>query len=89
MGFKLKDLGGGIHGENTHTSTSNGGVSQAKQCGDRGSLAVSQEVKQKSNHLRCMYTNAHSLGNNQEELALRAHSEGYDIIGVTETQWAN
>ena len=34
-----------------------------------------------------MYTNARSLGNKQEELELRAHSEGYDIIGVTGTWW--
>ena len=36
-----------------------------------------------------MYTNAHSLGNKQEELELRAQSEGYDIMGVTETWWDN
>ena len=72
MGFKLKDFRGGIRCENAHTCTSNGGVSQAKQCGDKGSLAVSQEVKQKSKHLKCMYTNARSLGNKQEELELRA-----------------
>ena len=36
-----------------------------------------------------MSTNARSLGNKQEELALCAHSEGYDIIGVTETWWDN
>ena len=36
-----------------------------------------------------MYTNARSLGNKQEELELRAQSESYDIIGVTETWWDN
>jgi len=36
-----------------------------------------------------MYTNARSLGNKQEQLELCAHSEIYNVIGITETCWQN
>ncbi|GAB0188677.1 hypothetical protein GRJ2_001333000 [Grus japonensis] len=65
------------------------GISQANQSSDKCSLAASQDVNQKTNHLKCMYTNAHSLGNKQEELELHTQSESYDIIGITETWWDN
>jgi len=53
------------------------------------SLAASQDEKQKSNRLECMYTNACSLGNKQEEMELIILSESYDTIGITETWWDN
>ncbi|KAK4826412.1 hypothetical protein QYF61_008945 [Mycteria americana] len=89
MGFKLKDLGGGVQNGNAHTFATNCGISQANQSSDKCSLDASQDENQKTNHLQCMYTNARSLGNKQEELELYAHSESYDIVGVTETWWDN
>lgn len=37
--------------------------------------------------LKCLYTNAHSMGNKQEELAAVAHMENCDLIAITETWW--
>ena len=37
--------------------------------------------------LKCLYTNAQSMGNKQEELELLIHQNKYDIIGITETWW--
>ena len=35
--------------------------------------------------LKCLYTNAHSIGNNQEELETVAQLGKYDLIAITET----
>ena len=37
--------------------------------------------------LACLYTNARSLGNKQEELILPLSANNYDVIGITETCW--
>ena len=37
--------------------------------------------------LKCIYTNAHSMGNKQEELEAIVHQEGYDIVAITKTWW--
>ncbi|KAK4820817.1 hypothetical protein QYF61_007211 [Mycteria americana] len=37
--------------------------------------------------LKCLYTNAHSMGNKQEELEAIVHQENYDIVAITETWW--
>ncbi|KAF7243602.1 Protein ROOT HAIR DEFECTIVE 3 [Varanus komodoensis] len=37
--------------------------------------------------LRCMYTNARSMGNKQEELEALLGIGGYDVVGITETWW--
>ncbi|KAK4817029.1 hypothetical protein QYF61_026035 [Mycteria americana] len=34
--------------------------------------------------LKCLYVNAHSTGNKQEELEMCARLEGHDLIGITE-----
>ena len=34
-----------------------------------------------------MYTNAHSMGNKQEELEAVMKQENYDVVGITETWW--
>ena len=36
---------------------------------------------------KCLYTNAQSMGNKKEELELLLQTEGYDIVGITETWW--
>ena len=38
-------------------------------------------------HLKCLYTNARSMRNKQEELEALAQSQSYDIIGLSETWW--
>ena len=36
-------------------------------------------------HLKCLYTSAHSMGNEQEESEVCVQLQGYDLIGITET----
>ena len=35
----------------------------------------------------CLYANACSMGNKQEELETCARLQGYDVTGITETWW--
>ena len=35
----------------------------------------------------CLYANARSMGNKQEELETCARLQGYDLIGITEMWW--
>ncbi|KAK4831120.1 hypothetical protein QYF61_015423 [Mycteria americana] len=37
--------------------------------------------------LKCLYANAHSMGNKQEELEAIVHQENYDMVTITETWW--
>ncbi|PKU46846.1 nipped-b-like protein [Limosa lapponica baueri] len=37
--------------------------------------------------LKCIYTNACSMGNKQEELEAVVQQENYDIVTITETWW--
>ena len=37
--------------------------------------------------LKCIYTNAHSVGNKQEELAAIVRQANYDLAAITETWW--
>lgn len=37
--------------------------------------------------LRCLYTNAHSMGNKQEKLEIHAREGDYDLVAITETWW--
>ncbi|KAK4811256.1 hypothetical protein QYF61_022153 [Mycteria americana] len=39
--------------------------------------------------LKCLYTNAHSMGNKQEELEAIVHQENYDMVAITETWWGD
>ena len=38
--------------------------------------------------LKCIYTNAHSMGNKQEELEAVIQQDGYNLVAITET-WDN
>ena len=40
-----------------------------------------------STFLKCLYTNAPSMGNKQEELEVCVQSQGRDLIAITETWW--
>ena len=37
--------------------------------------------------LKCIYTNAHSMGNKQEELEATEHEASYDLVAITKTWW--
>ncbi|KAK4827179.1 hypothetical protein QYF61_015141 [Mycteria americana] len=37
--------------------------------------------------LKCLYTNARSMGNKQEELEAIVHQENYDMVAIMETWW--
>ncbi|PKU49676.1 mitochondrial fission process protein 1 [Limosa lapponica baueri] len=37
--------------------------------------------------LKCIYTNARSMGNKQEQLEAIVQQENYDIVAITETWW--
>jgi len=34
---------------------------------------------------KCVYTNAHSMGNKQEELEAIIQQDSYDLVAITET----
>ena len=38
-------------------------------------------------HLKCLYTNARSMRNEQDELEALISSQSYDVIGISETSW--
>ncbi|KAK4830603.1 hypothetical protein QYF61_012029 [Mycteria americana] len=38
-------------------------------------------------HLKCLYTNARSMGNKKEELEAIVYQENYDMVAITETWW--
>jgi len=40
-----------------------------------------------SSSLKCLYTNACSIGNKQEELEICVRSQGHDLIAIRETWW--
>lgn len=42
-----------------------------------------------SARLKCMFTNAQSMGSKQEELEAIVQQENYDILTVMETRWDN
>ena len=60
----------------------------------QGNINLWENSKTKSlgysyEELRCLHTNAQSMGNQQEELEVRIKERDYDLIGITETWWDN
>ncbi|PKU41683.1 mitochondrial fission process protein 1 [Limosa lapponica baueri] len=51
--------------------------------GARHPLKVAGKLAQ----LKCIYTNARSMGNKQEELEAIVQQKNYDIVAITETWW--
>ena len=47
----------------------------------------SEKVTQPTALLKCLYTNAHGMGNKQEELEATVLLESYDRTAITETWW--
>ncbi|KAK4831897.1 hypothetical protein QYF61_020044 [Mycteria americana] len=48
---------------------------------------VPGKAPQTTAQLKCLYTNACSMGNKQEELEANVHQENYDMVAITETWW--
>ncbi|GAB0205823.1 hypothetical protein GRJ2_003047900 [Grus japonensis] len=49
--------------------------------------AVAHQSASSGAQLKCLYTNAWSMGNEQEDLDTCAYLQGYDLIGIMETWW--
>jgi len=47
----------------------------------------SMKVTWQQTRMKCLYMNAHSVGNKQEELEATVMLESYDLIALTETWW--
>ncbi|KAK4806137.1 hypothetical protein QYF61_001060 [Mycteria americana] len=47
----------------------------------------SKKEKRTTAQMKCLYTNAHSIGNKQEELEATVLLESYDLVAITETWW--
>lgn len=52
-----------------------------------GHEGIRTTTTQKEAQLRCLYTNAHSMGNKQEEVGATVWFESYDIVTIMETWW--
>jgi len=52
-----------------------------------GHEGIRTTATQKEAQLRCLYTNACSMGNKQEELEATVRLESYDIVTIKETEW--
>lgn len=42
---------------------------------------------QQDNHMKCLCTSAHNMGNKERIRSLCAVSQGCDLIGITDMQW--
>ena len=57
------------------------------QCASEVLQSAPQCAEYTGTYLKCLYTNACSMRDKQEELEALAHSQSYDIIGISETWW--
>ena len=60
------------------------GLSGSRPKGGQPELGVKSEAQ-----LRCLYTNAHSMGDKQEELEAMVQQQSCDVIAITEMWWDN
>ena len=95
-GFKLKESGGRVQNHNARSITSSCEISQVNQktnhlkgvydCG-RSSYTPLGKPACLITSLKCLYTNTHNMGNNQEKLEVCVQSQDHDLIAITETWW--
>ena len=57
----------------------------AMETPEYGHECIRATATQKEAQLRCLYTNACSMGNKQEELEAIVRLESYDIVSIMET----
>lgn len=50
-------------------------------------MCSSKKVTHPTAQLKCLYTNACSMGNKQEELEATMLLESYNLVAITETWW--
>ena len=60
------------------------GLTRDEPRGTMLELGVRQMIQ-----LQCIYTNACSMGNKQEELEAIVHQANYDIVAITKTWWGH
>ena len=61
--------------------------SVAAETPEYGHEGIRATATPKEAQLRCLYTNARSMGNKQEELEAIVQLESYDTVAITETWW--
>ena len=54
--------------------------------GEPGGAIIGLGVRREA-QLKCVYTNARSMGNKQEELEAIVQQANYDLVAITETWW--
>ena len=54
--------------------------------GEPGGAIIGLGVRREA-QLKCVYTNARSMGNKQEELEAIVQQASYDLVAITETWW--
>ncbi|PKU39396.1 mitochondrial fission process protein 1 [Limosa lapponica baueri] len=52
-----------------------------------GHIGIRASPPRKVAQLKCIYTNARSVGNKQEELEAIVQQENYDIVAIKEARW--
>jgi len=64
-----------------------GGEDIAQLTRDDPRLGVPGSGVRLTAHLKCIYSNARSMGNKQEELEAIVQQDSYDLVAITETFW--
>ena len=59
----------------------------AMETPEYGHEGIRTTVTQKEAQLRCLYTNARTMGNKQEELEATVRWESYDTVAFMEMWW--
>ena len=67
--------------------TLGGGKGKPQTCPGGIREGSSEKAMRPIAKLKCLYTNASSMGNKQEELETMAQLGKYDLIAITETWW--
>ena len=67
--------------------TLGGGKGKAQSCPGGFREGSSDKAMRPIAKLKCLYTNAHSMGNKQEELEAVVQLGKYDLIAIMETWW--
>ena len=69
--------------------TLGGGKGKPQTCPEHIREGSSEKATRPIAKLKCLHTNAHSMGNKQEELETVVQLGKYDLIAITETWWMN
>ena len=81
---------GGVLGDREvrgNAVTLGGGKGKPQTCPGGIREGSSEKAMRPIAKLKCLYTNAHSMGNKQEELEAVVQLGKYDLIAIMETWW--